>query len=897
MTGDAHDQREPVSPRFEAWARFIVNYPVVAVLVTLGLSGLSIWGVYPEPKSDMSIEAFLNSEGEEIKNLEEYRETFGRDDMFLVVAEAPGKGQVFSEPFLNKLKGLHGALATLDMEVPSLGQCVPPRRQAARAKEQAANAPAAAPETAAATKEPPRNRPAPRAETNDGGDAFGDEELEDFGDESAEFDEFEEAEGGEIKAADQQKKEWGDEAGGTIVDEIISLINVRRTRGRAISNVGGSAGTEIVVGEFMDPWPTAEQLAAKRTEALSDPDLVGRVVDKEGRYAVIVVRTQCMSEADSEKVNEHVEGLLAKYQSDDFKLLLSGTPAMMAGMKKAMLTEMQTLLSLALLLFITVMALIFRHPLGVLGPMAVVGFAAIWTFGFMALMDYPMTMLTSILPTFVICVAFGDTVHVLSVYRDKRADGYTNDDAIVSAIAGTAKPILYTTLTTAVGLLSFRFASIDAIQEMGTAAAAGVFMAFFNTILILPAMLKLNKKSLMGARRAGDRDIFDRFLDWTFGLSASSKGLRGTIVGGVLLSVAAGAGAFTLGVHHDPIEWMPEDMPVRVAFDTMDDHVGGTANIQLIIRPKSERGLKDRELLVGMEKLDRHVLDYVHADGRKVVTNSISVVDVVKETNQALNAGAKEHYALPPDQGTVSDAMFVFEQAGPEQLRRMATTDLKTSQMTLNVNWMEATSYKKLVAHVQTGIDAFIGDKAEVKPTGMVFTMVTTEGTLIFNLMKSFAIAFVVISLLMMALLRDIRLGLVAMVPNLMPIALIMGTMAALGIDIDMANLLLASIAMGLAVDDTIHFLHHFKLHYDAYGGVEAAIQHSKRHAGRALVATTVILAAGFYVFLAAELGGLKRFGGLIATAVVYALLVDLMFGPALLRLIYKDKEPAVVAG
>ncbi len=877
MTRDHHVRlADPESPAYRAWARFVVDNRWFAVLVTLGLTGLSVWSVYPEPKSDMSIEAFLNSEGEEIKNLEEYRQTFGRDDMFLVVAKAKRKGDVFTPAFLDTLRQLHAELAALNMEIPSLGQCVPARRS------QALAAAAKAPLSAATPSVPAAEGRASTAEASDP-----------FGDDSAEFDDFEDQEGSRVSADDD---EWGDEGGGTIVDEIISLINVRRTRGRPVTKPDGTPGTEIVVGEFMDPWPAPEELEAKRAEALGDRDLVGRVVDHDGTYAVIVLRTQCMSEADSERVNEHVEALLAKYNSDDFALLLSGTPAMMAGMKAAMLAEMQTLLSLALLLFIIVMGLIFRHPLGVLGPMAVVGFAAVWTFGFMAVVGYPMTMLTSILPTFVICVAFGDTVHVLSVYRDKRAAGASNDDAIVAAIAGTAKPILFTTLTTAVGLLSFRFATIDAIQEMGTAAAAGVFMAFINTILILPALLTLNNKSMMGARPAGARDVFDRFLDRCFGLSASKRGLRLTLVVGGLLSVVAGVAAFSLGVHHDTIEWMPEDMPVRVAVETMDDNIGGTANIQLLIEPTSPLGLKDRELLVGMDKLDEHILSYVHDDGRKVVTNSVSVIDILKETHQALHGGGAEHYALPAEQGTVGEAMFLFEQAGPAQLRRIATTDLERSQMTLNVNWMEATSYKKLVAHVTDGVDTFIGDRAEVKPTGMVFTMVTTEGALIHNLMRSFAIAFGVISLLMIVLLKDLRLGLVAMVPNLMPIALIMGTMALLDISIDMANLLLASIAMGLAVDDTIHFLHHFKLHYDAYGGVEAAIEHSKRHAGRALVATTVILASGFYVFLAAELGGLRRFGGLIATAVVYALLVDLMFGPALLRLVFKDKAPASVS-
>jgi len=902
---------DPESPLFRKWAEFILKHRWYAVAITFVLTGLSIYAVYPKPKTDLSVEAFLASKSEELKVLEEYRTLFGRDDMFLVVAEAPKEGGVFTMPFLNKLKGLHDELGSLNLEIPSLGQCVSERRQKQLAASGgSAGAAPKATEQQPAAKKADANKPAPEPKgstaseaKDDFGDAsaddFGDESADDFGDESA--DDFGDegttaSKDGEAKKPTKKLSkadaEWGNEGGGTIVDEITSLINARRTRGKPITLPNGKEGVELEVGEFMDPWPDESQLSALKAEALGDRTLVGRVVNHDGTYAVIVVRTQCMAEADSEGVYHKVQEILGKYRGDDFKLYLSGPPALVAGLNGVMLSEMGTLFGLAMLCFIFMMGFIFRHFLGIVGPMAIVFFASVWTFGFMAVMGYPMTMLTTILPTFIICVGIGDTVHLVSVYRDKRKHGVENNEAIAAAIASTAKPILFTTMTTAVGLLSFRFASIDAIQEMGTAGAAGVFMAFANTIIILPALLSLNKKSVMGARTDGSKDFIDKFLDWCIHLSVTKKKRNMTLIGAAVLSGIAVYGALQLRVHHNPLDWMPDDLPTKVAFDKMDNNVGGTATIQLLMEPKDERGMKHHELLLGLEKLDKHIKDYVHDDGRKIVTNSISIIDIIKETNQALSKGDPAAYALPETQDTVGEAVFQFEMSGPAQLRRMATADLKKSQMTLSVRWMEATSYRRLVDHVDKGIEEHIGDKAVIKTTGAVFTLVTTVGTLISNLMRSFGMAFLVITFLMMVLLNDVRLGLIAMVPNLMPIALIMGLMAALNIPIDMANLLIASIAMGLAVDDTIHFLHHFKAHYDINGKVEAAIEHSMQHSGRALVSTTLILSVGFFVFLAAQLSSMQRFGGLIGTTVILALLVDLMFGPALLRLVYKDKDP-----
>ena len=149
---------------------------------------------------------------------------------------------------------------------------------------------------------------------------------------------------------------------------------------------------------------------------------------------------------------------------------------------------------------------------------------------------------------------------------------------------------------------------------------------------------------------------------------------------------------------------------------------------------------------------------------------------------------------------------------------------------------------------------------------------------------------------MMVLMLRNLRLGMIAMVPNLMPIVAIMGLMGLIGVPIDMSNLLIASIAIGIAVDDTIHFLHHFQVYYQAEGDVEGAISHSFRHSGRAMVSTSVILAMGFCVYITAQMSNLGRFGMLVALTVVFALLCDLFFAPALLRATYRDRRRPVEA-
>lgn len=211
--------------------------------------------------------------------------------------------------------------------------------------------------------------------------------------------------------------------------------------------------------------------------------------------------------------------------------------------------------------------------------------------------------------------------------------------------------------------------------------------------------------------------------------------------------------------------------------------------------------------------------------------------------------------------------------------------------MTVRVKWLDAHSYVPLEAHIRAGVKQYMTGVADVRITGSTFTLTSTVAGLIDDTLVSFGAALAVITLFMIVLLRDFRLGLVAMVPNLLPIAIILGFMGFAGIPIDMGNLMLASIGIGIAVDDTIHFLHHFRVGRALGLGTDAAIAAAVQHAGRAMVGTTLVLTLGFSVFLTGSLSHLRRFGGLIALTAVCALAVDLVLAPALLRALYGSEE------
>jgi predicted RND superfamily exporter protein len=684
----------------------------------------------------------------------------------------------------------------------------------------------------------------------------------------------------------------------SIVDETISVLSMRRTRGKD----GG-----ITVGPLAEPAPRTEaEASALGAEVLGDPALVGQIVDADGQHSVLIIRTPCVNEQDSARIDSALQGLIDKHSADGFELHLAGPPSLGAAMNKLVLGDLRRTGAIALTGIFFVLVVLFRHPLGVFGPLGVVVLSALATFGTMASSDVAMTMLSNILPAFIIVVGVGDTVHLQSVYRDQRKRGLPNHDAIVYAVATTGMPILFTSLTTIVGLMSFEFATLEAVQNVGRFGAVGVFAALLLSMTLAPIALTFNKHSLLGLR-ADDTgpsapDRIDRLLAWCDWLSAPATrwfggrvpGRTGALGVAALLGVIGVAGATQVRVWHNPIAWMPTDHPTRVGFERLDAEVGGTANVGMLIHTDRPLGIKDLAVLRALEKLEAHVKAFVDpATGQPLVSAVNSPLDIVRETNRALHNGDPAYYKLPDTQRGASDMLFLFENAGPRQLRRIASADLKTARMSLRVQWKDATGYGPFTEHIQAGIDEHIGDLAEVRTTGAVYSLFNVVASLIRDLIRSFGFAFVVITVMMVMLLRSLKLGLVAMVPNLLPILMIVGIMGYADITLNLLNLLIGSIAMGLAVDDTIHFLHHWREHHARHQDVDAAIAHSMTHSGRAMASTSAILCMGFFVYMTARMFSLREFGFLVGTTVILALLIDLMFAPALLRTFYRSKRAA----
>jgi uncharacterized protein len=929
---DQSTKKQSLNLYFRAIAHYVLAHSKVTLLVVCLCTLLAISLIINHVKIDNNLEVFAPVNSKILKSRDQYQKMFGRDDLFMISV----KGDVFTGDFLGKIKKLEQDIQNLDLDIKSLGMSRNDWRLKNDPKHQTSTDNklkiidkiniTSIRSTSVSKSSPNEDIPT----LNDSWEDFGEEDT-------------------------TNGDGWGDEKGGSIIEETTSLVSVKRTY---------QENNSLKVEPWFDPIPSQSEINRLKPLMLQDELVAQRLIDREGKLSVILVRAAIMLDDDLAKVYEAIREIVNTYQSPTFQIRVTGPPAVNAALNELVLRDLSQLLLLSGIAMFFALIYLFRRPLMIIGPIVVVMISVIWTIGFMAYFDMGLNMLSSILPAFLLCVGMGDSIHLQSIYKSKCKMGFTSYQAIIESCTLTGPPVLFTSLTTMIGLLSFQFATVTAVKEMGLAGGIGVCFALLHSLITLPIFLKWQKdlntlpmtssnhevlssvtNQLHNPPRQHDPDRIDQALGFLVNISREKKARTRLLSLSIIFIGLAFWGVARLEVWHDDLETLPPNHPIRVGIYEVDHALGGVASAQYIIHDNDPLGVKRIETLQAILKLSQHAFTYQDLDqDLPLVGHALSLVNIVKETHQALmpeskisnstvlakkSIQAKTKVKKTPQVGSTqilsnqvlsnqdpsnqdpsnqvlnnqdpssqvpsylqsqtqaSQLLSLFELQSPEDLRRMATIDLKDSHLTLQVKWREATSYEEFITWMDEGIKRYIPPGITIQPTGGIYLAFNIVSSLLSDLLRSFAGAFLIITLLMVLMLKSWKLGLLAMIPNLTPIIIMLGALGHAGIPLDLNNLLIASIALGIAVDDTIHLLHHFQMSYHTSGDCEQAIQSSLLHAGRAMLSTTVLLFTGFIVYLAASTVAIQRFGVVIACTILMALVIDLLLCPAILRIAY----------
>jgi predicted RND superfamily exporter protein len=693
------------------------------------------------------------------------------------------------------------------------------------------------------------------------------------------------------------------------LEEITSLLNARNTYGRE---------DELVVEDLVETWPETEaDLRALRDRVFSNPLLVDNVVSASGEYTALrlepftysmkgpevggiegfdddtspgaaVSEPPTLTEEEGREMVEVLYSIRDAHQSPDFQIYVIGGPAMEHAMAHIMQDDVSTFMLLSNAVIAGLLILLFRRASGVVLPALVVLLAMLSAMGAMAWVDIPFSVTLNMIPAFLIVVGVCDSIHILViVYRQLEA-GMSRDEAIVHALRHSGLAVVMTSVTTAVGLLSFSVAKLEPVAQLGVVAPFGVMVAMVYSLVLLPALLATIR--LEAKRGAGDRGIRAVSIALArIGDAITAHPVR-VAAAWVVVALVGIPGIQLARFSHDGISWFPKEDPIRQASDVIDEEFGGAGGMEVIIHTGGENGLHSPDVMRRIERAMRHT-ETLSVDGRKI-SQAISLVDVVKETHQALNENRSEFYRLPDDRQLLAQELLLFENSGSDDLEDFTDSRFSQARMSVRMPWVDALAMPPFLEQLEPQVRSILGPDLDIELTGggVMFTRIFEN--VIVSMARSYVFALAIITPLMVLLIGSLKRGLVAMIPNLIPVYLVIALMGYSGIPLDMTTLLIGGVVIGLAVDDTIHFMHKFNRYYEETGDPAASVHQTMITTGAAMLFTSLVLGLGFGVFMAAYMVNIVWFGVLSTFAIVVAFLADVTLAPALMMLVTPKRAP-----
>jgi predicted RND superfamily exporter protein len=662
----------------------------------------------------------------------------------------------------------------------------------------------------------------------------------------------------------------------TLTERMWKVPEVIRVDSLANYNWVHARGDDIVVEPLLPEQLTPEVLQERRQIALHHEILPDYLVSRDGRTALLFARIKPGIDRppNAPLITHTVEALAAELRRTDHQLYVSGGPPTNAAFKEIATRDLGRLFPLALLTATIFLLLILRSLAGVLIPLSVVFLSLLSSFGFAGWAGIPLTNMSTVIPSIMIAIGIADSVHVLVTYYQARRDGHPWRDAARYSLEKNFLPTFLTSATTAVGFVTFVSANLKPVSGLGFMAAFGTMLAWVMTYSLLGPLLFLRPLRVRAAagRQTGPRaeGLARRYTAFLV------RHRRLVLLGAAVVAVGSLAVASTNQVNSDPMKYFRAHVPVRVANEFIERNVGGVRSLELVVESGREDGVKDPAFLARVEALQAWV------QAQPGTTRAVSLIDVIKQTNRSLHGDQPQFYRIPGDRESIAQQLFLYTMNLPQGMDLNDRVTMRNDALRISVLTSITTS-RELVAFLERIEQQGKVLGLDLRGTGKYSLYQRINGYVVNSFVSSFGQSVLFIGLLMVVFLRSIPLGLIAMIPNVLPVLIGGAFLRAIGQPLDLGTVLVASVCLGIAVDDTVHVMANFqRLRRQGESDLDA-ITSVFSSTAPALLSTTTILVITFATFAFADFTPNVFFGVLTSLILAIALLIDMVLTPVLL--------------
>ncbi len=646
--------------------------------------------------------------------------------------------------------------------------------------------------------------------------------------------------------------------------------------------VAATAGDDSPDEGGLDVRPLLENLDGRdpaeiKRLALDDELIRGDLISNDARTTAIIVTF------DEDRIDEVRAGVIERIHEIVDPKLPPGIAAYYNGSLEISETynrvtlDNQRKFTPPILLF-TVIAIYvsFRSWRKTALTMFAVLISVLWTLGLYSLLGYSYNVLASMLVPLIVVLAIADDVHIMQHWDEERRHGDV-EQAFKRTVAHLAAPLLGASATTALGMLSLATSSVVAVRAFGVGSAVGIMVDFVISLVLMPTLLPLVRAE---TEEAPHERYFIAPLRRVARFACAHPGR--VLAGSLIVCALAAAGVTRLRVDTNHIAFCSAGHPLGRAARVLDRELGGVYSFQIMLEGPPE-SMATPDTLQRMDRVEQALRGFPHV--RKVM----AVADYVKRINRELNDGRPEASVIPARADTIAQELFVFALGGEgrHELERFVASDYSRAQISIK---LEAMSSDLLLDYVESADrlakEAFAGTNISVLTTGSGRLFSTLDRYLVMSQVSSFGTAFFTVFGVIFLVFRSLRFGLLTIAPNLLPVLAVLGVMGFLDISMNIATVMVASVALGIVDDDTIHFINRYRREVVAGATTDGAIEIATAHEGRASLTTAIINSAGYAVLLLSEYKPTAWFGGLLSLTMATAFLAEVFILPATIKLL-----------
>lgn len=656
----------------------------------------------------------------------------------------------------------------------------------------------------------------------------------------------------------------------------------------AVTNYQHTTATEedLVVADLVEGAAslTDEDLRAALRVALEEPSLRGRLVSEDGSYTGVNVTFQ-MPEKSMDEVPTAVAAareLAARIEAEyPVDIHLTGTVVLNNAFFEASMRDMITLVPIMYVIIFLVAYFLTRSVSATIGTMIVLFLSVITGMGIAGWIGIKLTPPSSAAPTIIMTLAVADSIHIMMTLLAQMRRGTGKRAAVKESVRQNLQPVILTSVTTAVGFLSLNFSDSPPFAHLGNITAIGVMAALFYSVTFFPAYL-----SVVSVRPRKSFGEFGGALD-RLSLFVTRRS-RSILAGSLLVALPVIAFLPSNDLNDDFVGYFEKGTTFRTAVDYTTDNLTGVYQLQYSLDSGENNGVSKPEFLAKVAAFT----NWLRTQPEVRQVNSIS--DTFKRLNRNLHGDDPAYYRLPETRELAAQYLLLYELSLPYglDLNNQLNVDKSATQIVATLDNMSSRELREIAQRGENWLAQNVGLSATGIGPAVMFAYISERN--IKSMLGGTLVAVLIISGILIFTLRSLRLGLLSLVPNLLPAAMAFGLWGILRGEVNMAVSMVSGMTLGIVVDDTVHFLSKYLRGRREKGLAPAqAARYAFSNVGRAIVVTTIILVAGFTVLAQSSFALNSYMATLTAIAIVFALLADLLLLPALLLVMDRQQRTA----